>query len=154
MKILYYCLCIFLLLPSCLSKKEKEESQAGLMLRGEHELRKMNNFTSTNSKTNASFFLISSNFNQEKKEDLQVKFAWKMNDGTYAISSLPLEKIRIKFDPNSQAPVIKFKWIRYPFGINYRVAQTQELMDKYVCYAVLVIREEDWPTKIHLPLNE
>lgn len=145
---LYLCLC--LLAISCSKKEEQEESQASIMLKGNHELRKMKDFVGVTSSSSASFFLIMGDQSQESKTEVCVKFSWKMNDGTYAISSLPIEKFRIKLDSTATTPSIKFRWIRYDSN---HIAQTQELMDGYVCYAVLIIREEDWPTEIKLPLN-
>ena len=136
-------------------KREKVEplpSPAESILGGEHELRKMTERTEINSRASGSFFLFVGDFSSTAKTDIKVKFAWKMNDGKiYAISSLPLEKMRVQFDNQISTPTIKFRWRRYPF-VN-RTPQPQELIDNYVVYALITAREEDWPAQVNLPLN-
>ena len=74
-----------------------------------------------------------------------------MNDGTYAISSLPLEKIRVKLDKEATTPTIKFKW--HPWHGNRGTPQVQYLMDYHVIYALITAKEGDWPIQVNLPLN-
>ena len=127
-------------------------SPAESILKGEHELRKMAERVETASRVSGSFFLVVGDFTATTKTKVLIKFAWKMNDGrTYAISSLPLEKIRVEPDEKVMTPTIKFRWRPYPILNN--TPQPQELMDDYVVYAVITAREEDWPIQINLPLN-
>jgi hypothetical protein len=125
----------------------KPPSQAELILGGEHKLRKMTERTDVSLEISGGFFLFGGHANGSV---LSVKFAWEMNDGTYALSSLPLEKIRVKFDEQITSPTIKFRWRRYDGEV---APQTQNLMDYYVSYALITIRESDWPAQIELPLN-
>jgi hypothetical protein len=127
-------------------------SQAEQILRGEHLLRKITERTDINSVISGSFFLFVGNLNSTTKTTIAVKFAWKMNDGIYyALSSLPLEKIRVKFDEKAITPTIKFRW--RPWNGN-GTAQIQDLMENYVLYAVITAREKDWPIQVNLPLNQ
>ena len=128
----------------------KPPSQAELILGGEHKLHKMTEQSQLNPTLSGRFFLFSGSVNGLIKTDVFVKFAWEMNDGTYALSSLPLEKIRVKFDEQITSPMIKFRWRRYD---GEGTPQTQNLMDYYVSYALITIRESDWPAQIDLPLN-
>ncbi len=130
--------------------KKSQESFAGKILKGEHCLRKMMEKTEVNSKISGSFFLLGGSFSGETEEITSVKFAWKMNDGTYAISSLPLEKIRVKFDETATTPTIKFRWLHYDLS----ECPTQYLMNNQIFYAVITVKEKDWPTQINLPLND
>lgn len=120
------------------------------ILSGEHQLRKMGQLVGSESKTKQSFFLISYNQKETKTTVVSIKFAWKMNDGTYALSSLPLEKIRIKLEKNISAPTIKFRWNSCDCA---NINITQEIMDMNVLYAVITVSETDWPTDISLPMN-
>lgn len=128
-----------------------DSSWSEAVLKGEHSLRKMTENTEVNSKISGSFFFLVGGFDGSTKTEMSVKFAWQMNDGTYAISSLPLEKIRVKFDEKATMPRIKFRWLRYGYN---REPQTQDLMDCYVLYAVVTVRESDWPIQVNLPLNK
>src|SRR3989344_9691087 len=77
-------------------------SKAEQVLGGEHVLRKMVEMTELKHSAHGSFFLVVGEFSAETTSKLAVKFAWRMNDGTYAISSLPIEKIRVKFDEQAK----------------------------------------------------
>ncbi len=114
-------------------------------------LRKMAERTDASSRVYGSFFLFMGDLSATTKTTVSVKFAWEMNDGTYALSSLPLEKIRVKLDEKAAAPTIKFRWRPYPLR---RTVEVQELMDEYVIYAVVTVKESDWPVRVSLPLNQ
>jgi hypothetical protein len=76
-----------------------------------------------------------------------------MNDEqTWAISSLPLEQFRVRFDDKAAVPTIQFNL--KPNRTQCVVDSMQEIMNDCVEYAVLTVRPEDWPTQIDLPLNE
>lgn len=70
------------------------------------------------------------------------------DNSMYAISSLPSTKIRVNFNENIEYPTIKFKWT------SSDSKDIQQLMDNNVLYAVITIREKDWPIDIKLPMNE
>ncbi len=127
-------------------------SQAELILKGEHKLRKMVERSETDSRVSGGFFLIVGELSVSTTTKVLMKFAWEMNDGTYALSSLPLEKIRVKFDEKATNPTIKFRWRRWR-NMSIGTPQIQELMDGYVLYALLTVRENDWPAQVSLPLN-
>ena len=132
------------------SQRPLPPSQAEQILQGEHKLRKMTERTDINARISGIFFLFIGNISGTMNTSVSVKFAWEMNDGTYAISSLPLEKIRVKLDEKATTPTIKFRWRPW----NRRdTAEIQTLMDYYVSYAVVTVRESDWPIQVNLPLN-
>lgn len=126
-------------------------SKAQTILEGEHKLRKMVERTDVKTSTSGGFFLFVGGFESSVNTSVTVKFAWQMNDGTYAISSLPLEKFRIKFDEQAKTPTIKFRWERYSYA--HSTPTTQQLMNKYVVYALLTVRERDWPISVRLPMS-
>lgn len=134
----------------CSQSTPPPPSQAEQILKGEHKLRKMAERTEVNSRISGSFFLFVGNVSGTTETNISVKFAWEMNDGIYAISSLPLEKIRVKFDEKAETPTIKFRWRPWR---RHDTAQVQTLMDDYVSYAVVIVRESDWPIQVNLPLN-
>ncbi len=131
-------------------QKHPKKSLTEALLGGEHRLRKMVERTEVNSSTSASFFLIVGSLDSQVSTSVNLKFSWEMNDGTYAISSLPMEKFRVKIDESATTPTIKFRWA--PFR-RLGTPQVQDLMDNNVLYALLTVRESDWPVKVDLPLN-
>ena len=142
-----------LFVAGCSDKGPEPPSKAQAILGGEHKLRKMVERTDMKTSASGGFFLFVGGFETSAKTSVTVKFAWQMNDGTYAISSLPLEKIRVKLDDGAAVPTIKFRWRPYYSPRPRRTPQVQELMDTFVLYAVVTVRERDWPVHIQLPLN-
>lgn len=120
------------------------------ILKGEHKLRKMTERAEVNSKISGSFFLFVGSLNGTSKTDVSVKFAWQMNDGIYAISSIPLEKIRINPDEKATIPTIKFCWRPNQVA---RASDIQKIIDNDVYYVVITAKESDWPMQVNLPLN-
>lgn len=128
------------------------ESQVGKILQGEHPLRKMVTKQSDKASLNGSFFLIFGEIRGQGETFTKVTFSWLMNDSIYAISSLPIEKIRIKFIQSKEAPSIKFRW--RPDDYIYYGDNLQEIMNDLIIYALVTCREKDWPAEIQLPLNQ
>lgn len=129
--------------------------QVEKILRGEHKLRKMTERMDVNSGISGGFFLFAGSLSGSTETTASVKFAWEMSDGTYAISSLPLEKIRVKLDEKAIVPTIKFNWEELGlYGSGSQAMEIQNLMDRHVHYAVVTIRESDWPVQVNLPLNQ
>lgn len=120
------------------------ESQAGVMLNGEHELRRLTAGTYSEHKASGSFFLFTGDYSSTTKHGIRVVFSWRLNDGTYAISSIPIEKLRVNINANNINPTIKFRW---------RSSESKDLqyiIDNYVLYAVITCKSEDWPESINM----
>jgi hypothetical protein len=135
----------------CGTRQEPPDSPAQAVLQGEHKLRKMMGQTEVNSSLSGGFFLFVGDVKAKTSTAVSVKFAWEMNDGTYAISSLPLEKIRVKINEEAKTPTVKFRWRLW---CRRNMPQPQELMDENVLYALVTVREKDWPVQVQMPLNE
>jgi len=123
------------------------------MLEGEHQLIKMINHNGSHSRAAGAFFLIAGGFISKGKSGIKVTFSWRMDDGTYAISSLPIEKIRMQLVESISTPTIRFHW-KNPFIHYAEEPEPQEVMDSYVKRAVITCKPEDWPTNVQLPLND
>jgi len=124
----------------------KEPSQVEAFLKGEHVLRKMSPERPQASFQGSAWFIIGLGAaSADGTSDYMVNFAWQTNDGTYAISSLPLTSFMIKFDENATTPTVKFRW---QSGRSKTVQGAMRL----VIYALLTIRESDWPPQVNLPL--
>jgi hypothetical protein len=160
---------------------------------GSHQLRKM--FVKDEKVTvkepgrghlSGSFFLFIGGISGDYKEGTEVKymvthvrFAWEIKDNTYVITTLPLEKVRIKLAEKVEAPTVSF--FLNAFDVNkrfedLRYGNSDELVKKsvenglgrilrnyynphealaqYLEYAVFTVRSEDWPASINLPVNQ
>jgi hypothetical protein len=132
-----------LFLFSCEPKRVDGLTLMENAFRGKHELHRMAEMTSVSSSLSGGFFLFFGGISEQTKTETLVKFSWKMNDGTYAFSSMRLENIRVKFDEKAVTPTIEFYLKRQiHFG-----EQSQNFIDYNVEYALVTIRESDWPSK-------
>lgn len=129
------------------------------------------------------FFLFAGGISGDYKEGTTIKyqvthvrFAWEIKDNTYIITTLPLEKIRIKLVEKSDAPTVSF--FLDEFMVNQKLeqvrygksgeAETQAIEDKlgrflrnyynpheafaqYLEYAIFTVVDGDWPLNINLP---
>lgn len=140
-------------LSSCSSKKKEEApmSKIGVMLKGEHKLRKLTESTGSNTNVHGTFFIFGS-VSAEVTSGPIVSFAWEKDSNTYILSTLPFNKIRIKFVDKIETPTIKFRWST---DCGCAVADDiDKIMRESVIYAVISIQKEDWPQEIHLPMNK
>ncbi len=134
-------------LYSC--KEEDKASTVQSILTGVHPLRKMQQVASSEV-SQGSFFIWSASYKQE--QEMRICFAWKMNDSTYALSSLPFERFRIRFDSTAIIPTIKFSWNQnYTYTVSDDIA---DIIKSYVTYAEISVREQDWQPGIVLPMND
>lgn len=124
------------------------------ILSGEHLLQKMDSSKATESQSRGDFFLFAGEYKSRTDSKIKIIFSWQMNepDSIYAISSLDMTKIRIKFDNKIKSPTILFKWEQGCY--EQSDPQIQYLMDNKVIYAIVTIQEKDWPKDIKLPINE
>ncbi|OHA27022.1 MAG: hypothetical protein A3D52_00990 [Candidatus Taylorbacteria bacterium RIFCSPHIGHO2_02_FULL_44_36] len=130
------------------------------------------------------FFLFIGGVSGEYKEGTttkyqvtHVRFAWEIKDNTYVITTLPLEKIRIKLVEKADTPTVSFSLDE--FKVNKRFENLQfprdmyenvkrrvendlgrilrnyynphEALTEYLDYAVFTVGDGDWPKNINLP---
>lgn len=122
---------------------------------GEHKLRKMFVQRTSQTESSASFFLIVGDFHQKTTVRREVQFAWQMMDGAYALSTVPLNKVRIKPDASKKEPTISLNYdgsiINSCTGAwEYLAANLGECVN----FITINVRDEDWPLHIELPLND
>jgi hypothetical protein len=101
-------------------------------------------------KSSGSFFLFSGNYSSEEQVGPIVSFAWKMNDSSYALSTLPFGKIRVKIVDTITIPTIKFRW-EHTREVN--PDNIDDVMRYEVIYAEISAKASDWPQNIVLPMN-
>jgi hypothetical protein len=132
------------------------------------------------SSSSAGFFLLlaecehkeSSEIDIKKETRLFVTFAWELN-GTYVISKVPLQKIRIKIveEEDEFQPTVSIitKWNPTKFN-NHPVSRgdveynmyfmshdfqddQESFFSRNLAYVVISCKESDWPKSVNMPLN-
>ena len=124
----------------------------GINLRGAHTLRKLTETNLQENKSTGQYFLFMGNMTTENNSGPGISFAWKQNDSTYILSTLPFNRIRIRFNEKMDTPIIKFRW-EPSDKVGTRTDDIDYIMKKNVIYAVIYIKKENWPQQIHLPMN-
>ncbi|HNV96910.1 MAG TPA: hypothetical protein PKL13_01165 [bacterium] len=122
------------------------------ILSGTHPLRKMISSTENQSQTNAGFFLFIGGLRHNNSQIQTVQFSWKTNDGSYAISKLNIEDVRIKINNSIETPYVTFNYEESEFWFEEN-PKLQKIIEKSVLYAEITCNEKDWPTDIKLPMN-
>ena len=88
-----------------------------------------------------------------------VKFAWKSNfDDDYIISSIPLERVRVRFDNDEHVtPCAEFSYPNFvPYYQDYiRRWEYQDFFDKgFIRHVTFVVSSDDWPLELEMPLSK
>ncbi len=121
------------------------------LTKGQHPLRKMVSQNNIKQSFGGFFLFGLGSIGGQSENNIRVHFSWLTNDGTYAITSAPIEKFRIKIDNNVQNPFIEF----IDTSRGQMVYRTIEKFLDYCPpnYILVTCRDEDWPKDIQLPLN-
>lgn len=132
------------------------------------------------------FFFFMGGMSGEYKDGTEVKhiadcvrFAWEIKDNTYLITTLPLEKIRIRVVENLESPSVSFfldkskvtevfyqeNWRYSTYELNQKNVEKElgailknyynpeEAISTYLEYVVFTVQSENWPANINLPVN-
>ncbi len=121
-----------------------------------HVLRKIVETRQDGWRASGGYFLIAGSMTAESVSKTEVRFAWQMNDGTYVVSALPLEQVRIRIDDSVKAPTVEFHISERSRGgceSNVPNGTLDGLIKNTVDYIVVTCQESDWPVNIQLPLN-
>ena len=129
--------------------RNRPYSQSYQMLEGRHQLRKLTTSTSRESEISGGFFLIAGGMSGSSKDKRTVTFSWENVDNEYIISTIPVEKIRIKLDEKVEAPYVTFNHEASPKM--ERSIQTE--IDFYLNYATFTCKPSDWVIDINMPLE-
>jgi hypothetical protein len=138
-----------LLLATLFGCKSTLESPTTRALKGRHKLHELVARAEGETKPADSFFLFSDDFGHKEVSEMSVKFSWQTSDGSFAVTALPLSKIKIKVDGRTNTPTVSFEW-EEPLGKPQLAPQ--ELMDRAVTSATIYIQQKaDWPPFVHAP---
>lgn len=124
------------------------------------------------------FFLLLGGASGSYKEGAETKyavtnirFAWEIKDSTYIITTLPIEKIRIKLVEEIETPNVSFFLNKFEIDKVFNETHNSEgrvnlnrilknyydpleAFSKYLAYAVFTVKSKDWPKNINLPVNQ
>lgn len=128
-----------------------ENQRVVSFLQGQHPLRKIVEWTDRSAHVNGGFFLFLGSISADSKETGKIRFAWRMSDSIYAMSTMPIDRIRVRIDDRAVVPTIAFTWADYR---PYRYYEPQDMIDNYVVHATVTVRDTDWPVRIKMPMNE
>ena len=104
----------------------------------------------------------------------QIRFFWDLGDNVYTMTTLPLEKIRIRIVDDIDIPTVEFYLNeriindalthggvgraeiveRDLRAILCNYSNPYEALDKYLEYAIFSVKAEDWPENINFPAIE
>lgn len=137
------------IVSSCGEMREdkKEQTYFEKEFSGKHTLRSFKVRESSQSSFSASYFLIFGGASGSSEQMTKVRFAWKMNSGTYAISEIEANRIRVAFNDTIQTPYITF-YSKYPDWDE----DLNSVMDRInqIGYITVYCKEEDFPMEINL----
>ena len=129
-----------LIVPIMFIGCESGTSSLGKVLEGEHfvnVLRLSNDSTLTPQNR---YFLL-------KENGTKLTFSWTLPDSTTIVSTIPMDKVRMKFDTYTEVTTIKFRWRpKGEAGSNW-----DEIFKDYVSYMVVSCKESDFP--LYIPAN-
>ena len=155
MKKLLSFLFMILMISCILSGCEKEDDRTRQQFKyryktfaGQHELRKFKIFSSTESKISGIYFLIAGSVSGESKTQTNVTFSWKMDNGDYIISEMPLTQIKIRIDDNIKKPYVTFEMREC--HLYACVSKDLDAMWCWVEYVVVNCSESDYQYDINL----
>ena len=134
MKKLLFLLAIPLILTSCV---ESSSSELGKVLQGDHVANTLRLTIDSTKGQQSNYFIV-------KDKGSVLMFSWTLPDETTVTSSIPMSKVRLKFDPTVEKPIIKFRWRQGGYaGQNW-----DTIFNDYVTYIVVICKEEDFPFNI------
>lgn len=109
-----FMLFISFMLYSC-NNNEDNRSETERLLNGKHELRKFNIKSSTETSSEAWWFIITGAYSSETISEQSVRFYFKAVNGEYILKEMPLNKVNIKIDSTANIPYVKFYYKDYNF---------------------------------------
>ena len=157
MKKLLSFLFMILMISCTLSGRQKEDDRKRQQSKygyktftGQHELRKFKIFSSTESKISGAYFLIAGSVSGESKTQTNVTFSWKMDNGDYIISEMPLTQIKIRIDDNIKKPYVTFEMKECSSFFACVSKNLDATMWRWVEYVVVNCSESDYQYDINL----
>lgn len=138
--------------PTTIAGRDIEET----IPKAELPLQKMRNGVSQHVSVDGSWFLFGS-VSANAGPDARVYFSWPLQDGSYVISSLPIERIRVRTAEHMDNPTIRFE-LQKPKCVSEGgwpelFATLQEGIDSCVAYATITCAAKDWQPSVDMPLK-
>jgi hypothetical protein len=137
-------------LSSCID----EHKDIDKIFSGNHELRRLDYLDIKHpANFGASYFLLFAHASGSGESTEQyISFSWKLKNGEYVLSKVPMEQIRVKFEASAVKPYISFGYNLETIQLGGRSANSMiPYIVKYgMDYVVVHCRESDYKPKIEI----
>ncbi len=128
---------------------------------GEHSLQKLKPDEYDEEKWEASggFFILLGGFSGTRESDKkrELILSWKMHNGKYCISRVPLDKVYVKIDNSIKSPYVIFeinKKVITSRRDDYEWYKANDLLETELIPAITIVcKEEHWEKRIEMPFD-
>lgn len=153
-------------LPGQFEENAKRRDAVNLFFSGNRPIRRMMPGTGSSMSMGGYFFFGIGTFSGSSETGMTVTFAWQSvsDSNRFIISTLPLEKVQVLFADTIAAPTATFTLVNLKESSPLMLERCYEaiaglnnegpgdVLRSYLAHATLVVRREDWPTKVQMPL--
>ena len=119
---------------------------------GPYALRRLQDKDEIHGSISGSMFLLIGSLSGELSTEWVARFSFQGNDGNFWFATISVRKLRVKFADIPQ-PTITFHLRQQPYRCMDSSLLSLDCMDSTVEYAVLAIREQDYPRNVNMPLG-
>ena len=118
-------LMLFILSMPILLFAQQQDSEIGIILKGEHQLAE---FSEDN------YFIVIKN-----TDGLEVIFMWKDNtEGAFVTTAFPLNAVHVNFINTGESPFVKFRWEKG------KATRMDVIVEKHIIYIQVNCTQEQW----------
>lgn len=165
---------LVLCIPACLMHASEAQGDREKFVKDfahPRELQKLTSERNVNSKDahiSGYFVLGFGGISGESKERnvMTVDMAYKDDNGLFSIVSIPMNKIKVRFDESTSSPTVELNLIRLTgFGSygcdegtvwDYKNQYSKDsnlFLERYMAFAVITVKESMWQKEINMPLS-
>lgn len=112
----------------------------------EYPLARLHVRNTTSMNASGGFFLIAGAFQAQSQTSMTVKFSWLTEQGYYMVTTVPIERIRIRLDEQRIVPSVYFTLVSQTGSYKDPLQEpTQEFIDQFVRSVTIRCSREHWP---------
>jgi len=115
-----------------------------------HQLMRFKTHSDTSSRWSGGFFLVLGGASGETSNRVSVRFSWRMNNGEYMVSCVPMEKIRVKINNSVRIPTVTFGIRDYDDAPHIRTDREpdQYIIDHCIYKVIVTCTSDQWPLDV------